>query len=263
MSRCSHVVLVQPGATELCSQMRVVGGLDVSLSPRGIEQVAATGTFLHELVTKDLAVGAIYSSDSGPAFESAQILASQLGLPIVATPLLANQSLGLWEGLQKSEIERKYGRRFCSKSTFLDVESPPEGESGDDVRQRVATILKKATRRYLGLVIVADDPLIRYVREFLSPAETMILEAPEKGFSSSQTAPELQKSPSALGESGHELATVKVAEVDHCHCELLTICNTIPAPRIASRWSIFSGWMGQGTGANSNSVTAVAESQTI
>ncbi len=263
MSRCSHVVLVQPGATELCSQMRVVGGLDVSLSPRGIEQVAATGTFLHELVTKDLAVGAIYSSDSGPAFEAAQILATQLGFPIVATPLLANQSLGLWEGLQRSEIERKYGRRFCSKGAFLDVESPPEGESGDDVRQRVATILKKATRRYLGLIIVADDPLIRYVREFLSPAETMILEAPEKGYSSSQTAPELQKSPSSLGESGHELSTVKVAEVDHCHCELLTICNTIPAPRMASRWSIFSGWMGQSAVANSNSVTAVTESQTI
>lgn len=263
MSRCSHVVLVQPGATELCSQMRVVGGLDVSLSPRGIEQVAATGTFLHELVTKDLAVGAIYSSDCGPAFEAAQILATQLGFPIVATPLLANQSLGLWEGLQRSEIERKYGRRFCLKGAFLDVESPPEGEAGDDVRQRVATILKKATRRYLGLIIVADDPLIRYVREFLSPAETMMLEAPERGLSSSQTVPEKQKLPRSSGDSDHELATANVTEVDHCHCELLTICNTIPAPRMASRWSIFSGWIGQAAGANSNSVTPVAESQTI
>lgn len=211
----------------MCSNSRVLGSLDVPLSPAGVEQVLGTVSLLNELVIEELAIGAICSSDTGPAHETAQLLAEKFGLPLISTSQLTNQSLGLWEGLLKSDIERKYGRRFCSRGSILDIDSPPEGEDSDAVRERVAAALRKATRRYRGLLVVAGDPLTRYIKEYLQPAETLVIEP--------ASATDSPKAEPIAGCSG---------ERNHCHSELLSLPISLPAPKMNRGWSMFGNWMG-------------------
>ena len=90
------------------------GHRDSPLTPRGREQILTSGMeIVKQLESPQEAL--IAHSDLGRAKDSANLLHSVLGAPLLAVPELREMALGPWEGLTKDVIERDWGP---SRHTF-------------------------------------------------------------------------------------------------------------------------------------------------
>ena len=127
----------------------LAGSLDVELTDRGREQAAAAAELLrHE------SVSGIYASPLRRALETAEAIATVLGLPILQIPGLAERNWG--------ELE---GGAFPSDLARMKI---PGGESLEAFEQRVATAIASipsTTEQGLPL-IVAHAGTARAIRAY-------------------------------------------------------------------------------------------------
>ena len=113
------------------------------------------GEALH--VQADLAragepIAAVYSSDLVRAHETARIVATRLGLDVVAVPGLRERRFGSWEGLQDIEVEHR----------FPGAHGPPDGETRDEMLRRVLASLEAIAAAHNGetvLVVCHGGPI--------------------------------------------------------------------------------------------------------
>jgi broad specificity phosphatase PhoE len=94
------LLLARHGETDWNSERRWQGHADQPLNERGREQARALAA---ELAARPL--DAIYSSDLLRARETAEIVASALGLEVRVEPGLREVDVGSWSGLSHAEIE--------------------------------------------------------------------------------------------------------------------------------------------------------------
>ena len=95
-------------------------------------------------------------------------------------PELAEVDTGLWAGLTRDELKRRYPKVFkkwWSDSTSV---SPPEGESVTDAFQRLREAIEQVTRQEGGrsFAVVAGPlgfALIRFVSESVAPGQMQTL----------------------------------------------------------------------------------------
>ncbi len=132
------LLLIRHGESVANQERRNQGQLDSPLSPRGRAQALALS---RRLAREPWPISTLYASDLSRAAETAQILAQELGLPLVLDARLREFDTGVLSGLTSEEIERQYPdlwQQFQSSPTWVTV---PGAESLDDLRQRLMSLV--------------------------------------------------------------------------------------------------------------------------
>lgn len=147
----TRVILVRHGQTVWNLEMKYQGHADIALTEKGVQQA--------EMVAKRLAkekISAIYSSDLNRAYKTAEIIAAEHQLPVIAVPELREISFGDWEGLNYKGITSGWPKIMEDLFTHADTVRIPGGETFPEVKKRATKALEK-------LVIQHPDETIAVV----------------------------------------------------------------------------------------------------
>ncbi len=161
----SQIVLILPGATDYELQGRIHGDLNLPLCPEGQAEVERLGGEL-----KNLGIGVLYTSACQWAVQSAEALGKLLGVKVKKLDHLENLDHGLWQGMLIEEVKQKQPKVYRQWQEQPESVCPPEGETIDHARERVAAALAKMLKKHKeGVVgLIVPEPLASVVREFLS-----------------------------------------------------------------------------------------------
>ncbi|MEO8526965.1 MAG: histidine phosphatase family protein [Caldimonas sp.] len=102
-AQLTRVVAIRHGETVWNAEMRMQGQLDTALSARGRWQAQRAAEAL-----ADDGIEAVFASDLARAFDTAQALASRLGLPISTDIGLRERSFGVFQGFTYAEIDARW-----------------------------------------------------------------------------------------------------------------------------------------------------------
>lgn len=163
----TRLLLLRHGQTELSVDRRYSGRGDVPLTENGTVQVEAAAKrlaasdALHELDQVPL-----ISSPLTRARQSAQAIADVFGSRVETHPGLVEADFGAWEGLtfaQAAQRDPELHRTWLGDSSVR----PPDGESFDEVFERVGRVRDELVERYLGRTVVVIShvaPLKTFLR---------------------------------------------------------------------------------------------------
>jgi probable phosphoglycerate mutase len=99
LENLTRLCIVRHGETDWNAEKRIQGHLDVPLNEAGLSQSHATAGGLVELKFR-----AVYSSDLRRSWQTAEIVASRLGLPLHPLPGLRERHSGVLEGKTLEEL---------------------------------------------------------------------------------------------------------------------------------------------------------------
>jgi len=125
----TRVIIVRHGQTQWNLKLIRQGHLDSPLTDRGIAQAKALGKRLAQE-----GFTALYSSDLGRAVQTAEMIGAVTGHCVVIDERLRERNLGVFQGLGRDEIERRFPEEYrLHRSIGPDYVIP----SGESVRQQV------------------------------------------------------------------------------------------------------------------------------
>ncbi|WP_022880718.1 histidine phosphatase family protein [Gryllotalpicola ginsengisoli] len=145
----TSISLVRHGQTDWNRDKRIQGRSDIPLNDTGRAQARETGRAL-----KGRRFDGVYASPLRRAFETAQIIAGELGMPEpVPVRGLEERSYGLAEGLTGPEIEASWG---------ADRSRVPEWEDDESLLLRVHAALSSLAAAHPGesILVVAHGGVI-------------------------------------------------------------------------------------------------------
>jgi broad specificity phosphatase PhoE len=156
------LLLARHGETDWNLNHRWQGHTGPSLNEYGRQQALELAAKLHD-------IGAIYSSDTIRARETAEIVGACLGLKVKTDRRLREVNFGEWEGLTRREINERYAGAF-SRWEALELAEPNGGESDAAMAERVLRALTDIAREYSDerVLIVTSGGPIRAVQAHLS-----------------------------------------------------------------------------------------------
>ena len=149
--------LVRHGETDWNRAHKIQGSTDIPLNSLGREQAAASGALLARRRWD-----AVYASPLSRAFETASIIAAEVGLPAPTTDdRLVERNYGEAEGLDFEEMQR----------LFPEDTPVPGREKRSAVAARALEALVDIARRHPeeSVVVVSHGGLIRSVLRRLDP----------------------------------------------------------------------------------------------
>jgi probable phosphoglycerate mutase len=143
------ILLVRHGETDWNRERRWQGHADRPLNDTGRAQARELA---ERLAAEPLE--AIYSSDLARARETAEIVASRLGLPVGIDPRLREVDVGEWSGLTMAEVELRFPagiRRRLDGGTGWD-----RGETYEQMAERVVAALHDIAAAHDGRVLAVS-----------------------------------------------------------------------------------------------------------
>ena len=150
--------LVRHGQTDWNLEGRYQGQSDVPLNATGLSQAAAFAASLD-----GQQFDALYSSDLARAYQTAEVIAARVGLPVQTDPRLREINQGQWQGRTLDEIKGFFNNEGAqAKRVTIDpvTTRAPGGESVWEVSQRMAQTADDIARRYpAGTVLVVGHGL--------------------------------------------------------------------------------------------------------
>ena len=150
------IYLVRHGETDWNRERRIQGSTDIPLNDTGRSQASATGALLASREWDG-----VYASPLSRAFETAEIIADTLGLPIPRiVPQLAERNYGDAEGLTGDEIDARFAG--------ADV---PGRETRDEVAARALPAIVELAEKHPGesIVLVSHGGVIRTILNTVAP----------------------------------------------------------------------------------------------
>ncbi|KPJ51975.1 MAG: hypothetical protein AMJ37_03800 [Dehalococcoidia bacterium DG_18] len=132
----ARIILIRHGQTEWNREERFRGRVDIDLDETGLRQAEAAARRIAQWE-----VAAIYSSPLKRAMTTAEIIANRLGLPVKPLEEINDMDFGAWQGLSIAEVKEKYPELFDLWRYSPQRLRIPEGESLEDVRNRVAAAI--------------------------------------------------------------------------------------------------------------------------
>lgn len=164
----TRIILVRAGSTDLDDQDRIVGSLDMPLSPEG-EREART-------ISQDLegaGINAVFSAVGLASQQTARQLSRSGEIRVRVEENLVNLNYGLWHGKSRSELKENQPKLYRQWQDNPDSICPPDGEPVEAVRDRVRMVLKKIWRKQKTktIAIVAPDPLLSILRSEIEGTE--------------------------------------------------------------------------------------------
>jgi broad specificity phosphatase PhoE len=128
----NRVILIRPGETEWNRQGRWQGWVASPLDNYGKAQAKQLARYI-----RNIGISAVYSSDSRRAVETAEILSAQLGFAPTYDKRWRERDIGAWQGMTLQEIRSWYAEDYRKLQADIENFRVPQGESREDVRQRV------------------------------------------------------------------------------------------------------------------------------
>lgn len=142
--------IVRHGETEWNINNIVQGHSDSPLTENGVTQVKKTAEEL-----KDIDFAAIYSSDSGRAHKTANIIKLDRELAVITTAALRERNYGSFEGQASNDFKQKIHEAKEKISQLSEVERrvaklAPDIESDAEIISRFITILREISVAHPG-----------------------------------------------------------------------------------------------------------------
>jgi probable phosphoglycerate mutase len=103
----THVIVVRHGETTWNTEKRWQGHLDSPLTPKGLTQAHALAKRL-----TNHRFSALYSSDLGRAYQTAEIIAAATGHQVALDARLRERNLGIFQGLTSDEIKAVHAQEY-------------------------------------------------------------------------------------------------------------------------------------------------------
>ena len=150
VSRPARLFLVRHAETEWNTARIFQGRLDSRLTAKGLEQAARLAARL-----ESEGIVAVYSSDQGRAFQTADAIASRLGLKVVPRPDLREIDCGDWTGRGYQDVQSHWPEEHANWTDRPHLHRMPGGESVVEVQQRGLSFLDEVLRRHPGQSICA------------------------------------------------------------------------------------------------------------
>ncbi|CAM5376244.1 bifunctional RNase H/acid phosphatase [Streptomyces spiroverticillatus] len=169
------LVLLRHGETLLTPEKRFSGsgGSDPELSAVGRKQAEAVAASLAARGT----IQAVVSSPLTRCRETADAVASRLGLPVRIEKDLRETDFGAWEGLTFAEVRQRYAEDLDDWLASPDAAPTGGGESFAAVAERVEAARERLVKEYAGktvLVVTHVTPVKTLVRLALgAPPESL------------------------------------------------------------------------------------------
>jgi len=139
----TQLILVRNAETDANLACRIQGHLDEPLNERGRRQALDLAErFLDE------PPAAIYSSDLARCRQTAEVIASELGISVQTTELLREAAFGLWEGKTADEVRADFPNEYRARQTDAYNSRPPGGESKREMLDRVLPFLRELVARH-------------------------------------------------------------------------------------------------------------------
>ena len=150
----TRILALRHGETAWNASGRIQGQLDIDLNPRGRWQAERLAQALADSAAADQPIAAIYSSDLKRAWSTAEPLAAELQLPLIAEPALRERAFGVFEGHTFDEIKAAWpleAERWRKREPDF---APAEGgESLRAFRERIVDVVQRLAARHAGAQI--------------------------------------------------------------------------------------------------------------
>ncbi len=146
----TRLFLVRHGETEWNAAQIFQGHLDSPLTPRGKEQAAQLA---RRLAAEKIA--AVYSSDQGRSMQTAQAVASILGLSVAPRKELREIDCGEWTGESYQQVKARWPREYANWRSRPHLHRMPGGESVAQVLQRGLRLTEEIRQRHRGTAVCA------------------------------------------------------------------------------------------------------------
>lgn len=141
----TRLILIRHGETDWNADGRYQGQADPPLNARGWEQARQLAG---ELENEDL--GVLYSSPLLRAAQTAEVIATRLGIPLKLDGRLVEIHQGDWQTRLRSEIQELYPEVFHKWETAPWDVSPPGGERLVQVQTRVNQVIDEICQLHAG-----------------------------------------------------------------------------------------------------------------
>ena len=145
----TNIIFVRHGETVWNQERRYQGQQDSPLSANGILQAQKVGIYLSQR-----SIAAVYSSDLQRALITAQNIAKRHRLDPAADPRLREMCFGIWEGLTREEIIKRYPDQFYARYVDSFTTRVPGGELPSEVVERFQNFLDETLPKHVGETIV-------------------------------------------------------------------------------------------------------------
>lgn len=145
----TRVLAVRHGETDWNAALRIQGHTDIVLNERGHWQAAQLARAL-----ADEGVQAVYSSDLQRAHQTAQAVATRVGVTVQHEPGLRERHFGAFEGLTFDEVERQWPGDALRWRRREAAFAPGGGESLQDFHARSVAASAALAARHRGQTIV-------------------------------------------------------------------------------------------------------------
>lgn len=156
----SIIYLVRHGQTEWNQDKRIQGHTDIPLNERGRKQAIALARRMASVPLE-----LIYTSDLGRSAETARIIASaQPGeVRVSPTPGLRECNYGLWEGLTRTEVARRFPDDWTAWRREEGIGSPTGGEGFLALAERAGRVFDAAAREGRTVLLSSHRGPIRAI----------------------------------------------------------------------------------------------------
>ncbi len=160
MKKTTTFYIVRHGETVWNVERRMQGRLDSPLTVQGVKHV--------ELLSEKMSsyrFDAVFSSPTGRAFKTAQLLIQGRNIEVEKKDCLLEIDLGRWEGLTSVEInktEKEMYSNFWEKPHHY---YPDKGESFFDIKKRVTPFIQELLSEYKGkaILIVTHTTIVKTI----------------------------------------------------------------------------------------------------
>ena len=154
----TRVFLIRHGATELSTEDRFAGAVDVLLSDAGRDQARRLGA---RLAREEIAVA--FASPMKRTMETARLVIEPHGIEVNPIDGIREIAHGRWEGMKREEVERQFPEEYARYEEDPFSFAPVEGESGLQVTARALPALLKIVAEHCDarIVIVSHKATIR------------------------------------------------------------------------------------------------------
>ncbi|WP_437784446.1 histidine phosphatase family protein [Sorangium sp. So ce1097] len=146
MHATTKLMLIRHGETDDNRAQVFQGQAGRGLNARGREQAARLA---ERLAGARIRLSALYCSDLERAEETAERLASALGLSAVADAALREVSLGAWQGLSRADVQARFPEEWAAWRSGVDVRRGG-GETYVELGDRMMGALDRIVARHAG-----------------------------------------------------------------------------------------------------------------
>ncbi|AMC93384.1 hypothetical protein AOC36_05145 [Erysipelothrix larvae] len=166
--------IARHGHTYWNEEKRIQGSSDTDLSPKGILQAHALADQLNQM---HVAFSYIYTSPQKRAKDTATIVSQVCGIGMVEMPNLQEIALGTWEGKTWIQVENDDPDSFRTWSHNRRYSNIHQGESYQQVLQRVLSGLRQIISNHQDdVLIVTHSGVVMALLSLLNktPFEMMV-----------------------------------------------------------------------------------------